>query len=110
MKVKDLADALKMKIIQPDGGDNDVTCGYTSDLLSDVMANAAEGCAFITIQAHVNAVAVSSLVGAAAIIVCNNYPITDDMVEAAKRENIAILHTAENQYTMSHLIYSKLSQ
>ncbi|MDR3012655.1 MAG: hypothetical protein LBU70_05520 [Chitinispirillales bacterium] len=108
MTAKKLAAALGIKIVQPVGEDNDITCGYTSDLLSDVMANAAEGCAFITIQAHLNTVAVSSLVGAGAIIVCNNYPITDDMIEAAKRENIAILHTEKNQFTVSHLVHEIL--
>ena len=110
MKVRDLASALGIKIVQPEGADSEVVCGYTSDLLSDVMANAVEGCAFITIQAHVNAVAVSSLVGAAAIIVCNNYPITDDMIEAASREGIAILHTDKNQYTISHLVHAQLEK
>ena len=59
MNVKDLAAALGMKVIQPKGEDKEVCTGYTSDLLSDVMANAKDGCALITIQAHVNTVAVN---------------------------------------------------
>lgn len=42
--------------------------GYTSDLLSDVMAHIKEDDALITIQAHKNTIAVASLTGASAVI------------------------------------------
>jgi hypothetical protein len=56
-----------------------VTAGYTSDLLSDVMANAVEDAALITIQAHKNTIAVASLAGISAVIVCNGRVVPDDM-------------------------------
>jgi hypothetical protein len=108
MKINDLAVALKMKVICPGKDGADVTCGYTSDLLSDVMANAEEGCALITIQAHVNTVAVSGLAGVAAVIICNNHAIPSDMEEAANREGVAVLQTEHNQFTASHLVYNQL--
>ena len=37
----------------------EVTCGYTCDLLSWVMAKGREGMAWATVQAHMNAVAVA---------------------------------------------------
>jgi hypothetical protein len=109
MKIADLAAALGMKIICPgEPDDAEIVCGYTSDLLSDVMANADDGCALITIQAHVNTVAVASLAGAAAVIICGNRPIPDDMEEAARREGIALLQTEHNQFNASHLVYCLL--
>jgi len=109
MKVTDLAGALGMKIVHPGKEDAEVTTGYASDLLSDVMANAEDGCALITIQSHVNTVAVSSLAGVSAIIICGNHPIPSDMEEAAKREGVALLQTEHNQFVTSHLVYCKLS-
>jgi predicted transcriptional regulator len=109
MKINDLAAALNMKVICPGKEDAEVTCGYTSDLLSDVMANAEEGCALITIQAHVNTVAVSSLAGAAAVIICHGRAVPDDMAEAARREGVAVLQTEHNQFITSHLVHSQLS-
>jgi len=109
MKVNDLANALKMKVVCPGKGDDaEVTCGYTSDLLSDVMANAEDNSALITIQAHVNTVAVSGLAGVSAVIICNNHPIPSDMEEAARREGVALLQTEHNQFTASHLVYCQL--
>jgi hypothetical protein len=76
--------------------------GYTSDLLSDVMGNAAEDSALITIQAHKNTVAVASLIGIKAIILCNGRTPTDDMLASANEEQIAILGTTDNQFTASY--------
>jgi hypothetical protein len=105
MNIKELGAALGMKTVQSVGEDGDIAAGYTSDLLSDVMANAKEGCALITIQAHLNTVAVAGLVGASVIIICNSTSVPPDMIDAAKREGIPILQTDKNQFNTSHLVY-----
>ena len=101
MKISEIAAALGAEICQSEFEDIDVKGAYTSDLLSDVMAHAKDGGALITIQAHKNTVAVASLVNVSVIIICNSRPLTDDMVEAAKDEGIAIIRTKENQFTVS---------
>jgi serine kinase of HPr protein (carbohydrate metabolism regulator) len=108
LKVKDLAAALDMRVIQSTGEEDEIITGYTSDLLSDVMAGAKDGSALITVQAHVNAVAVAALAGIPALIICNDRPITADMIEAANREGVAILLTEKDQFTTSHLVYMQL--
>jgi hypothetical protein len=78
-----------------------ITGAYTSDLLSDVMAHAEDGDLLITIQAHTNAVAVATLAGIPAILICNTRPIPDDTIAAATNENIALLRTSLNQFQAS---------
>ena len=94
--------------VQAEYNDVEVRAGYTSDLLSDVMGNADEDSVLITIQAHKNTVAVSSLAGVVAIIICNSRSIPDEMLEAARNEGIAIFETAENQFNTSALIAQHL--
>lgn len=86
------------------GGESigDIRLGFTSDLLSDVMGNAPADSVFITIQAHKNTVAVASLAGLAAIVLCSNRQAPPDMLEAAKQEDIAVYQTAENQFWASY--------
>ncbi len=81
--------------------DKEIVAAYTSDLLSDVMGNAPEDSVLITIQAHKNTVAVSSLAGINAIVLCNNRTAPEDMIPAAENENIAILKTELNQFEAS---------
>lgn len=109
MKISDIQSMKEFVCIQPEYTDADVTGGYTSDLLSDVMAHAEEGAVLITIQAHKNTVAVASLVGLPAIIICNNRPTLDDMLDAARTERIAVFKTPKNQFDTSSLIAQHLT-
>ena len=109
MTIREVAGALALEIIHNEFEDANQASAYTSDLLSDVIAYAKEGGALITIQAHKNTVAVASLASISAIIICNSRPIPPDMLEAAKKEKIAILLTKENQYTVSGRLYGLLT-
>jgi hypothetical protein len=109
MTIKEAASSLGAGIAQAEFEDSELEGAYTSDLLSDVMANAKDGGALITIQAHKNTVAVATLVNITCIIICNNRPLPEDMLEAAKDEGIAVLLTKENQYTVSGKLYKLLS-
>ena len=104
MKISDIKALEAFECLQSEYADAEVFAGYTSDLLSDVMANADEGSVLITIQAHKNTVAVASLVGIVAIVVCNGRTVADDMLDAAKREGIAVFGTEGNQFDTSVLI------
>ena len=108
MKISELAALEQMTCMIEDYTDAEITDGYTSDLLSDVMGNAEEGSVLITIQAHKNTVAVSSLAGVSAIIICNDRPVPDDMLAASADEGIAVFQTSENQFKTSALIAQHL--
>ena len=108
MKVKELNDILNFELLTscPDA---EIVSAYTSDLLSDVMGNAPDDSALITIQAHKNTIAVASLAGINAIILCNNRKAPEDMLPAAEGEGIAIMSTRLNQFEASLAVGRALS-
>ncbi|MDR2477924.1 MAG: hypothetical protein LBD48_01275 [Treponema sp.] len=108
MTIREAAAALGAEICQGEFEDAVLAGAYTSDLLSDVMANARDGGALITIQAHKNTVAVATLVNISVIVICNSRPLPDDMLEAAKDEGIAVIRTKENQFTVSGKMWELL--
>lgn len=108
MKVSDLGTLQGFSCLQPEYNDGELSTGYTSDLLSDVMAHAQEGAVLITIQAHKNTVAVATLCGISAMVFCNNRPVGDDVLEAAAKEGIAIFRTAATQFQTSAAIAQHL--
>ena len=73
--------------------DREVTGGYASDLLSDVIANAEPGNLWITLQIHQNIVAVASMKELAGIILVNGREPENETIEKAEAENIAIMVT-----------------
>ncbi|MDR2447047.1 MAG: hypothetical protein LBD58_07150 [Treponema sp.] len=109
MTIRQVAETLGAEIAQSEFEDVELAGAYTSDLLSDVMANAHDGETLITIQAHKNTVAVASLVNIPVIVVCNSRPLPEDMLKAAKDEGIAVIRTRENQFTTSGKLYKALN-
>lgn len=87
-----------LECAEPASGTVEITGGYTSDLLSDVMAHLKEGDALITIQAHKNTIAVASLTGASAVIFCHGRAAAPGVLEAAAKENIAVFISARSQF------------
>ena len=108
MRISDLGKLEGFVCLQGEYEDAELSAGYTSDLLSDVMANAGEGSVLITIQAHKNTIAVASLTGIVAIVFGNNRSVGDDVLAAAEREGIAVFRTAANQFESSATIAQHL--
>ncbi|WP_332446215.1 iron-sulfur binding hydrogenase [Sphaerochaeta sp.] len=84
-----------------ESGDLAILDAYTGDLLSDVMGNAPSESVLITIQAHKNTVAVASLAGIRALVICNGRSIPSDMLQSAKEEDIAVFSTGDTQFEAS---------
>lgn len=110
MVVQDLAQLEGFKTHCMGNGMLEIQDAYTGDLLSDVMGNAPAESVLITIQAHKNTVAVASLAGIRALVICNNRSIPPDMLQAAKDEDIAIFATTETQFEASCRIASALGR
>ncbi|MGL1891341.1 MAG: DRTGG domain-containing protein [Spirochaetaceae bacterium] len=108
MKTNDLELKLGYVATYQDYEIEDITTGFTSDLLSDVMGNADEDSVLITIQAHKNTIACCSLAGITAVIICSGRKVPDDMMNAAKEEGIAIFTTKENQFETSFKVHQAL--
>ena len=108
MTIREAASVLGAGILHDEFEDAEIFGAYTSDLLSDVLANSKSN-VLITIQAHINTVAVATVVNIAAIIICNSRPVPEDMLAAAKEHGIAILLSRENQYVVSGKLYSLLN-
>lgn len=97
MKLKEIADKIGGSVAV-DVPDAEVSSVYVGDLLSDVMGHAGDESVLITVQNHLNTIAVCTLVGIKVIVICHNRPVPPDMAEAAKRENVAIVVTPMAQY------------
>ena len=84
-----------------DKPDAAVNFAYASDLLSDVMGHCGDESVLITIQNHLNTIAVCTLAGVEVIVICHGRPVPDDMKAAAEREEVAIVTTAISQFEAS---------
>ncbi len=109
MSVTEIAETLNLKIF---GGQNgltsEVTGGYTSDLLSDVMGNIQDGQIWITLQTHKNVMAIATLRDIAAVILVNGNEPDPDMLEKANEEGMPVLGTTDSAFDISGKLYQLL--
>ena len=82
---------------------------YAGDLLSDVMANSKAGQLWITLQAHINVVAVASLRELSGILLVNNREPTREVLDKAEEEGVPVLTSELSTYELSGRLYSLLA-
>ncbi|MGE5199917.1 MAG: hypothetical protein ACM3H9_09775 [Rhodospirillaceae bacterium] len=107
MTVIELARLLDGAMAGPaDAGPRVVRGGYASDLLSDVMANAQDGDAWITMQRHVNTVAVARLKNLAGIVIVNGRQPEADMAARAAEHGVAVVTTPLPAFDAAGRLYA----
>ena len=109
MKVLDIVDSLGFELISGKSGlDREITGGYVSDLLSDVMGNAKEGNVWTTLQTHKNVMAIASLKDLAAVILVKGFKPDEDIAKQSNEEGIPVLSTTENTFEIVGKLYEIL--
>ncbi len=85
---------------------HEVTGVYVSDMLSDVIAHSGAGHIWITLQIHMNIIAVARLKEITGIIIVNGREIGDDVREKADEEKIPVMGTDMNTYQLAGKLYA----
>ena len=104
--LKDLVEALDLRPLTP-LLDNaaEITGGYASDLLSDVLAHAPEGGVLVTLQVHLNVIAVASHAGLRAVIFsCGRMP-DDDILQRAAAEGLSLFGSKADTFELVGRLY-----
>ncbi len=106
MTVTELVEKLPLTVVAGRGGlDGQVTGGYVSDLLSNVMGFATAGSVWVTMQSHQNIVAVAALAGLAAVIVSGGVQPEAETVAKAEAEGLPLLTTPLSSFTVVGQLY-----
>ena len=99
MTLRQIVEALSLSVqTGSDKLDTKVTGGYASDLLSCVMATARKGNLWVTLQSHMNIVAVAVLLQLAGIIVTESMTLDVATLQKAGDEGIPILTTPHTTF------------
>lgn len=102
MKVIDVVNLIEGSVLTKDKSpQNNIETGFVGDLLSVVMGKSPSDAAWITIQSHINIVAVATLIEAACIIVTEGYKVDEDAISKADEEAIHIISTKLSSYQVA---------
>lgn len=107
MKLSEIKDALQLAVaVGEENLDVEVTAGYCSDLLSDVMGNAEEGTLWITLQIHENIVAVATLKQLSGILLVNRRAPAENTVRKAREEGVPILTSELSAFELAGRLHA----
>ena len=85
--------------------DREVTCGYSCDLLSWVMSHGAENMAWVTVQTHLNVIAVAVLAEMACVILPEGIDMEEDSLNKSVSEGLCVLSSPLSAYEICGRMY-----
>jgi hypothetical protein len=100
LSLDQIAQELELALLTQPGDFSSVfpSAGYTSDLLSCVMAGASKQGIWVTLQAHVNIVAVAALLDISAVIITENAMPDPATIQKANQEGITLFSSAKPSF------------
>ncbi|MBQ7488264.1 MAG: AraC family transcriptional regulator [Clostridia bacterium] len=99
MLVSELISLIEAKNLTPSvSTEREVTCGYVCDLLSWVMSHGDTGMAWVTVQTHMNVVAVAVLSEMACIILPEEIDMEEESLNKAIDEDMVVLTSPLTAY------------
>lgn len=108
MKLAELVEKLGLENLTPeiDLSDATLSAGYVSDLLSDVLANAPRGGVLVTVQVHLNVIAVAVHAELAAVVFALDRQPEEAVRQKAVEEGIALFLSSESAFELVGRMYA----
>lgn len=106
MRVSDFVNLSGGKVLTGAYEDREIACGYTCDLLSHVMGKGQADMAWITVQAHMNVIAVAALLDFACVIIPEGLSVDATIIAKASQEDIIIISCDQTSYELVALLAS----
>lgn len=101
MKLKDLVSQINITVLNDRVLDQEVEIIYIGDLLSMVMRKASENSLWLTVQAHLNAIAVAEMLDLSGIIFVEGVIPDQETIQKANELNLPLLSSQESAYTLA---------
>ena len=106
MTLSQIAAELKLRPLTPGLDDSaEASAAHASDLLSDVLANAPAGGVLLTLQVHLNVIAVAVHAGLAAVVFTSGRVPDEPIVAKAEEESIVLYVTDQPTFDVAGRLY-----
>ena len=107
MTIRELMEKTGMQLLTPDVSmDREVATGYSCDLLSWVLAHGQAGMAWITVQTHLNVIAVAMLMDMACVIIPEGIDLDEATLQKAIEEEVPVFSSEKTAYELCGMMYA----
>lgn len=104
MNTNELCEKLNLKLLTKEGIVKEISDGCVCDLLSWVMARGEENMVWVTVQTHLNVVAVACLHDFACVIIPEDIEVPQTTIDKANEEDIIIFGSEKTSYKICSLM------
>lgn len=105
MKLSEIKQIADLQLINEIKNDKDILDVYIGDLLSFVMANGKEGSIWMTVQRHINVIAVAELNDFCAIIFVENVEPDEETIKKANELELPLFISKLDSFTLCKQLY-----
>jgi hypothetical protein len=99
--LKEIIEKLNLEAVSPAGpADQSVVGGYAADLLSCAMKGAKKDYLWVTLQSHLNVVAVAGLLSLAGVIITEGNRPDQETIARANKEGVVLMVTPKTTFTV----------
>jgi len=106
MRLDEIKNRLNLTLLSGNNPLNsNVSRGYVSDLMSDVIAHGKEGDIWITYQTHLNVIAIALMKNMAAVILIQDRVLIPAAAEKAEQEGLPVLSSSKSAFEIAGELY-----
>jgi hypothetical protein len=106
MKLQNIVDKLELKVLCCEKKmEQEITGGYASDLLSNVIARSKKGDVWVTMMAHTNIIAVAVLKDLGGIIITEGREPDAETIKKSTEEHIPLMLTSLSTFQVVGKLY-----
>jgi len=106
MTIREVAEGLALTVLTGEESlVREITGGYASDLLSDVIAHGQPGNLWVTLQTHANVIAVAVLKELAAVVLVNGRQPEPETLAKARQQNVTVLSSRLPSFELVGRLY-----
>ena len=98
MTVREAIEKLDLELVNEGDLDREVKAGYAGDLLSWVMGKGQPDQAWITVQSHINVIAVAVLREFSCVILAEGAHFPEEVIARAEQEDLVLLESEAPVY------------
>ena len=109
MKLREIAQKLELRNLTPEKEVDrsvEVSTGHAGDLLSNVLAHASPGGVLVTVQVHLNVIAVSMHADLKAVIFAGGMVPEESVRQKAMEEGLILYSTHESTFDTAGRLYA----
>ena len=106
MKIKEIAEVIEATLVCGDDRiENEIRCGFASDLMSDVLTLDSEQLILITGLANLQVIRTAEMAEVGCILFVRDKHVTPEMLEVAIENNMVLLECKSSMYSTVGKLY-----